>query len=366
MAPGTSPVSSWAPGLDPYEPVPALSPDTIRLAFNESPLGPFPAAIAAIAEHPELAGRYPELDGALIDRLAALHGLDPEMVALGNGGDAIIGYLSEAYLRPGDEVVTGWPSFPTYLSDAAKQEATVVRVPLRDGAMDLEAMAGAIGPRTRLVWVCTPNNPTGGAICAAALDGFLDAVDERVLVVVDEAYIEFCEPGSVADAIAEQVRARSNVASLRTFSKLFGLAGMRVGWLAAPASIVAAVGRSRHYYDVGGLPALAALASLDDPAELRRRREQNARLRSLLQSGLDRLGYAWLPTQANFVAVEVGDADTVSARLLADGVATRSLSALGAPGLLRVTVGSESEIARVLELLGEAPAATSAPAPSAP
>jgi histidinol-phosphate aminotransferase len=353
MAPGTSPVSSWAPGLDPYEPVPALSPDTIRLAFNESPLGPFPAAIAAIAEHPELAGRYPELDGALIDRLAALHGLDPEMVALGNGGDAIIGYLSEAYLRPGDEVVTGWPSFPTYLSDAAKQEATVVRVPLRDGAMDLAAMAAAIGPRTRLVWVCTPNNPTGGAISGGELDGFLDAVDERVLVVVDEAYIEFCEPGTVADAIAEQVRARPNVASLRTFSKLFGLAGMRVGWLAAPASIIAAVGRSRHYYDVGGLPALAALASLDDPAELRRRREQNTRLRSVLQEGLDRLGHAWLPSHANFVAVEVGDADTVSARLLADGVATRSLAALGAPGLLRVTVGSASEIARVLELLGD-------------
>ena len=352
---GTSPPSSWPPGLDPFEPVPALSPETIRLAFNESPLGPFPAAIAAVAEHPELAGRYPELDGALIERLAALYGLDPEMIALGNGADAIIGYLSEAYLRPGDEVVTGWPSFPTYLSDAAKQQATVVRVPLRDGAMDLEAMAAAIGPRTRLVWVCTPNNPTGGAIGADALDGFLEAVDERVLVVVDEAYIEFCEPGTVADAIAEQVRARPNVASLRTFSKLFGLAGMRVGWLAAPAPIVAAVGRSRHYYDIGGLSVLMALASLDDPAELRGRREQNARLRSRLQDGLDRLGYAWLPSHANFVAVDVGDADAVSGRLLADGVATRSLATLGAPELLRVTVGSEAAIERLLALLGDAP-----------
>ena len=252
-----------------------------------------------MAEHPELAGRYPELDGALIERLAALHGLDPEMIALGNGADAIIGYLSEAYLRPGDEVVTGWPSFPTYLSDAAKQQATVVRVPLRDGAMDLEAMAAAIGPRTRLVWVCTPNNPTGGAIGADALDGFLEAVDERVLVVVDEAYIEFCEPGTVADAIAEQVRARPNVASLRTFSKLFGLAGMRVGWLAAPAPIAAAVGRSRHYYDIGGLSALMALASLDDPAELRRRRraERAAALASAGRSRSARLRVAAVARQ---------------------------------------------------------------------
>jgi histidinol-phosphate aminotransferase len=357
MPRAVSPPSSWPPGLDPFEPVPALSPETIRLAFNESPLGPFPAAIAAVTEHPELAGRYPELDGVLIERLAALHGLDPEMIALGNGADAIIGYLSEAYLRPGDEVVTGWPSFPTYLSDAAKQQATVVRVPLRDGAMDLEAMAAAIGPRTRLVWVCTPNNPTGGAIGAAALDAFLEAVDERVLVVVDEAYIEFCEPGTVADAIAEQVRERPNVASLRTFSKLFGLAGMRVGWLAAPAPIAAAAGRSRHYYDIGGLSALMALASLGDPAELRRRREQNARLRSRLQDGLDRLGYAWLPSHGNFVAVQVGDADAISARLLADGVATRSLGALGEPGLLRVTVGSESGLERLLALLGDAPTA---------
>jgi histidinol-phosphate aminotransferase len=335
--------------------VPALATQTIRLAFNESPLGPFAAAIAAVAQHPELAGRYPELDGALIERLAALHGLDSEMIALGNGGDAIIGYLSEAYLRPGDEVVTGWPSFPTYLTDAAKQQARVVPVPLSDGAMDLAAMVDAIGPRTRLVWVCTPNNPTGGAISAEQLDRFLDAVEERVLVVVDEAYIEFCEPGSVADAIAEQVQVRPNVASLRTFSKLFGLAGMRVGWLAAPPSIAAAVGRSRHYYDIGGLPALAALASLDDPAELRRRRDENARLRRVLQEGLDRLGYAWLPSHANFVAVEVGDADAVAARLLSQGVATRSLAALGAPGLLRVTVGSESAIGRFLKLLGDAP-----------
>jgi histidinol-phosphate aminotransferase len=357
MAPSTSPVSSWPPGLDRYEPVPSLSPETIRLAFNESPLGPFAAAIAAITEHPELAGRYPELDGALIERLAALHGLDPEMIALGNGGDAIIGYLSEAYLRPGDEMVTGWPSFPTYLSDAAKQQATVVTVPLRDGAMDLGAMAAAVSARTRLVWVCSPNNPTGGAISAEQLDEFLDVVDERVLVVVDEAYIEFCEPGSVADAIAEQVRVRPNVASLRTFSKLFGLAGMRVGWLAAPAPIAAAVGRSRHYYDIGGPPALAALASLDDPAEVQRRRDHNARLRSRLQDGLDRLGYTWLPSHGNFVAVEVGDADAVSGRLLAGGVATRSLAALGAPGLLRVTVGSESEIARMLKVLADAPSA---------
>jgi len=350
MPPVTSPSASWPAELAAFEPVPALAPKTVRLAFNESPLGPFPSARTAIAEHAELAGRYPELDGALIERLQELYGLAPGMVALGNGADAIIGYLSTAYLRPGDEVVTAWPSFPTYLTDAAKQEATVVRVPLRDGAIDLDAMADAIGPGTRLVWACTPNNPTGGAVSAEALEAFLDGVDERVLVVVDEAYIEFCQPGTVADAMPH-VRTRPNVASLRTFSKMFGLAGMRVGWLAAPAPIVEAVGRSRHYYDIGALPALAALVSLDDPAELRRRRAENARLRERLRVGLGQLGYRCLPSQANFVAVEVGDADAVSDALLGEGVATRSLSGLGCPELLRVTVGDEAQITRLLELL---------------
>ena len=160
-----------------------------------------------------------------------------------------------------------------------------MRVPLHDGAIDLDAMAAAVGPRTRLVWACTPNNPTGGAVSAGALEAFLDRVDERVLVVVDEAYIEFCEPGTVADAM-HHVRTRPNVASLRTFSKMYGLAGMRVGWLAAPAPVVDALGRSRHFYDIGALPALAALTSLDDADEVRRRRTENARLRELLQHGL--------------------------------------------------------------------------------
>jgi histidinol-phosphate aminotransferase len=353
----TSPVARWPASVGPFQAAPALTAETIRLAANESPLGPFPAALEALAAHPELAGRYPELDGELIARLEAAHGLRPGMVALGNGADAIIGYLCAAYLRAGDEVVTGWPSFPTYLIDADKQQAIVTRVELRDGAFDLEAMAAAIaagGDRVRMAWVCTPNNPTGGVVSADGLRRFLDTVDERVLVVVDEAYFEFCEPGTVPDAIAEHVRDRPNVAVLRTFSKLYGLAGLRVGWMAAPEPIVAAVGGARHYYDVTGPAALAALASLQDPAEMARRRAENARQRARLQDGLDQLGYRWLPSQANFLAVAVGDADAVSARLLSGGIATRSLSGLGCPDLLRVTVGDESAVGRLLSVLGPA------------
>src|SRR5262249_51736972 len=156
----------------------------------------------------------------------------------------------------------------------------------------------------------------------------------------------------VLDAVAEHVRTRPNVAALRTFSKLFGLAGMRVGWLAAPEPVAAAVAKARHYYDITGLSALAAVASIGDNGEIARRRELNARRRARLQAGLTDLGRPWLPSQANFLAVDVGDADAVSARLLAHGVATRSLAGLGTPELLRVTVGDDAQIDRFLELLG--------------
>lgn len=350
------PADRWPASLEPFAPAPELAPETIRLAFNESPLGPFPAALEALAAHLAIqAGRYPEADGRLIERLAAVHDLPPETIVLGNGGDAIIGYVSAAYLGPGDEVLTGWPSFPTYLIDAAKQDATVVTVPLRHGAFDLEAMAQRISARTRLIWVCTPNNPTGGVVDRGALRAFLDAVPERVLVVIDEAYHEFCEgepAGEIVDAVAGHVRSRPNVAALRTFSKLFGLAGMRVGWLAAPAPVAAAIAKARHYYDITGLSALAAIASVGDESEIARRRALNARRRARLEAGLTELGRPWLPSQANFVAVDVRDADAVSVQLLKHGVATRSLAALGTPELLRVTVGDEAQIDRLLELLG--------------
>lgn len=356
MTSSLSPADRWPASLQAFAPAPELAPDTIRLAFNESPLGPFPSALEALAAHlATQAGRYPEADGRLIERLAAVHDLSEDMIVLGNGGDAIIGYVSAAYLRRGDEVVTGWPSFPTYLIDAAKQEASVITVPLRNGAFDLGAMAERVGPRTRLIWVCTPNNPTGGGVASDDLRAFLDAVPEDVLVVIDEAYHEFCAglPGvDAVDAVAEHVRARPNVAALRTFSKMFGLAGMRVGWLAAPPPVAAAVSKSRHYYDITGLSALAAIASVADTAEMERRRDLNARRRERLEVGLTALGRPWLPSQANFLAADVGDADAVSARLLAGGVATRSLSGLGTPELLRVTVGNEQQIDRLLELLG--------------
>jgi histidinol-phosphate aminotransferase len=338
--------------LAPYEPAASTpSEEVVRLATNEHPDGPFPAARAALARWIEFVGCYPELDGVLIEGLATKHGVPPAMIALGNGADAIIGYLSSAYLEPGDEVVTGWPSFPTYVTDARKQGATPVLAPLRDGAVDLDALGERIAPRTRLVWVCTPNNPTGGAVNAAALGRFLDSVPEHVLVVVDEAYIEYAAGPEHADTVRDHVLDRPNVGALRTFSKIYGLAGLRIGYFVGPAAAAQTLGKVRHYYDIGELSNVAALASLDDLGELERRRVANLEHRALLERGLGELGFRCLPSCANFVAVEVGDADALAARLVLAGIETRSLAALGAPALLRVTVGTPQQIERLLGVI---------------
>ena len=324
----------------------------LRLATNESPSGPFPAAVEAIAAHAGSVGRYPEPDAPLVARLAERHGLRPDAIALGNGGDGIIGYLATALLGPGDEVATAWPSFPTYVGDARTAGASPVLTPLTaDGAVDLDALAAAITPRTRLVWVCTPNNPTGATVDRDELAAFLDGVPEHVLVVVDEAYHEFTEGPGRIDAIAEHVRTRPNVGALRTFSKMYGLAGLRIGWFAGPPEVAERLRAVRHFYDVTDLAIAAALASVDDDAEVERRRAANREQRGRLEAGLDALGIAHLPSETNFVCAVVDDAPTVAARLAQQGILVRSLDDLGRPDLLRITVGDEAAVDAVLAAL---------------
>jgi histidinol-phosphate aminotransferase len=333
----------------------------LRLSANESPWGPFPAAREAVARELDVLHRYPRPDDALVARLSALHGIDAAHFAVGNGADAIIGYLSTALLHAGDEVVMGWPSFPTYVTDAHKEHATDVRVPLRaDGAMDLPAMAAAITPRTRLVWICTPNNPTGASVTADELDAFLDAVPADVTVIVDEAYFEFAAGPDHADALVRYVGRRPNVGVLRTFSKLYGLAGLRIGWFAGPVELAERLRATRHYYDVIDVAIAAALASLDDPAEVERRREHNRELRGRLEAGLDALGIEHLPSDANFVCAVVADAPGIGTRLADAGILVRPLDDLERPDLLRVSVGAADEIDRFLAALPDAVAGANA------
>jgi histidinol-phosphate aminotransferase len=333
----------------------------VKLASNEGPWGPFPAALEALERSAPTLNRYPD-GGAyhLRNALAERHGVRSEEIVTGAGADAVIGHLSVAALDPGDEVVTGWPSFISYVLDALKLGAVPVRVPLRDHHLDLEAMSAAVGSRTKLVYVATPNNPTGTMTSRAELDAYFERVPDHVLTVIDQAYLEYIDRADYPDAIEEYHKAGRRVLVLRTFSKIYGLAGLRVGYGVGDPETIAAIGKVRRAFDVGTPAQVAALASLDAGAELERRRALTASGReelvaTLRQHGLEPAG----PAVANFVYVEVGqDARPLFEALLREGAIVRPLAAFGAPGALRITVGTPEENAFFAAALASVRAAT--------
>jgi histidinol-phosphate aminotransferase len=323
----------------------------VKLASNEGPFPPLPAALEALQRELLELNRYPD-GGAweLRSTLAQRHAVAFEQVLTGPGADGIVDFLSQASLEPGDEVVCGWPSFPSYVLMAKKLGAVARTVPLRDHTYDLDGLLAAIGPRTKLVYVCHPNNPTGTANGRAELVSFLDRLPDHVLCVLDQAYFEYIDDPDYADGI-ELFREGRRLVVLRTFSKIYGLAGLRVGWGVAPADVVAATSKVRRAFEITSLAQVAALASLDDPEELARRRALNAAGRELLADMLRSHGLepAW-PAHGNFLFAEVGDGREMFERLLGEGVIVRPLAGFGAPGAIRVSVGTPEEA----ELFGSA------------
>jgi histidinol-phosphate aminotransferase len=317
----------------------------VKLASNEGPFGPFPAALEAIERcAPEL-NRYPD-GGAyrLRAALAELHDLRFEEVAVGAGSDGLVDGLSQAVLEPGDEIVSGWPSFPSYAIDARKQGAVPKTTPLRDDRYDLGAMLEAITTRTKLVYVCHPNNPTGTMNTRAELDAYFDRVPDHVLTVLDQAYFEYIDDPEYADGIAEYLKAGRRVVVLRTFSKIFGLAGLRVGYALAPASVVSALAKVRRAFDITTPAQEAALASLGDSGELERRRLEN--------HGLEPSG----PAVANFLYCDIGEnSRPLFEQLLGEGVIVRPTHGFGGPNAIRVTVGTAEENAFLAGALDRLP-----------
>lgn len=354
-------------GLVPYEPgrpVEEVQRElglerVVKLASNEGPFGPFPAALEALERTSAELNRYPDggawrLRHALADR----HGARFEEVTVCAGADAVIGYVAMATLDPGDEIVTGWPSFPSYVLDAVKLGATPVRVPLREERFDLEAILEAITPRTKLVFVAAPNNPTGTTSTREELDAYFGRVPPHVLTVLDQAYFEYVDHPSYPDGIEEYFKAGARVLVLRTFSKLYGLAGLRVGYGVGPEEVIAAIGKVRRAFDVTSAGQEAALASLGDEAEVARRRAVNAQARALLQEVLERRGFEVAgPAVANFLFCRVGDATALDRALLERGVIVRPMGAFGAPDALRITTGTPEEIAFLDAALDDALAA---------
>jgi histidinol-phosphate aminotransferase len=318
----------------------------VKLASNEGQFGPFPEALEAIARGAHELNRYPD-GGAyrLRTALAEKHGVEFGNVAVAAGADAVIMYLSLAVLDPGDEVVCGWPSFPSYVLDAIKLGAEPKRVPLRDYSYDVQRILGEISPRTKIVYLCNPNNPTGKMISRADVETYFERVPGHVLTVLDEAYFEYVDEQDYPDGIEEHVKAGRRVLALRTFSKIYGLAGLRVGYGIGPADVVEAVGKVRNAFDINQSAQDAALASLGNDEEIVRRRALTAEGRAQLAEACAGLGLTVAaPAVANFVYAEVGeDARPVFEALLREGVIVRPLGPFGAPGAIRVTVGTREE-----------------------
>lgn len=365
---GASQVRPALAGLVPYEPGKPVEEvqrelgleRVVKLASNEGPYGPFPEAQEAIARATLELNRYPD-GGAwrLRTALAERHGVRFEEVTVCSGADAVVGYVCQATLDPGDEVVTAWPSFPSYVIDPLKLAATPVRVDLRDEHVDLDALLAAITPRTKLVFVAAPNNPTGTTNTRAELDAYFERVPGHVLTVLDQAYFEYIDASDYPEGVEEYFRAGHRVLVLRTFSKIFGLAGLRVGYGIGPTDVIAAIGKVRRAFDVTSVGQEAALASLDGEAEVERRRSANREAMSSLEATLRAHGYDPAgPAVANFLFVRVGDAAAANAELLRRGVIVRPMGAFGAADALRITAGTLDEIGVLAGALADMSAVT--------
>ena len=368
---GGSPIRPALDGLVPYEPGKPVEEvqrelgleRVVKLASNEGPFGPFPAAEEAIARATAELNRYPD-GGAwrLRTALAERHGVDFDQVTVCAGADAVVGYVCLATLDPGDEAVTAWPSFASYVIDPLKLGAVAVRVPLVDERIDLEALLAAVTPRTKLVFIAAPNNPTGTTNTRGELDAYFERVPEHVLTVLDQAYFEYVDEPDYPEGVSEYVSRGHRVLVLRTFSKIFGLAGLRVGYGIGPAEVITAIGKVRRAFDVTSAGQEAALASLDEAAEIARRRSVNEESMALLQSLLREHRFEPAgPAVANFLFVRVGDADGLNDALLRRGVIVRPMRPFGAPDALRITAGTPEEVA----FLGDALATLERPVAAA-
>jgi len=324
----------------------------IKLASNEGPYPPFPCALEAVARAASQQRLYPDPGSwGVRDALAARLGVPADAILVGNGVDSLIKLLCLALLDPGDGLAMGWPSFVSWRQGAAIQGADVQAAPLRaDGAYDLDALAASITPRTKLVVVVSPNNPTGGAVGARTLAGFIDDLPEHVLPVLDEAYFEYLPRG--AHDGAALIRDGARLVVTRTFSKAYALAGLRVGYLVGPPDLVALLGRVRNAFDVNGLAQAAAVASLTDTdGHLERRVAEAVAERAMVDAGLRALGFAPLPSHGNFLLIGVGSAARaarINQALLARGIIVRPTGPFGAPDALRITIGRPDENAALL------------------
>jgi len=323
-----------------------------KLSSNECPYGPLPSVVEVIAEAALAVNRYPDnAVHALTDAIAERYGVSARNIAVGCGSVGVTQQLLEAVGEPGAEVLYAWRSFEAYPILADLAGVTSVRVPLRDETHDLAAMADAITPRTRLIFVCNPNNPTGTVVHAPEIDAFLERVPGDCLVVIDEAYREYVRDDAVPDGVG-LYRYRPNVAVLRTFSKAYGLAGLRVGFMIADEPVAQAARKTMLPFSVNSVAQAAAIASLAAEEELLERVELTVKERTRVREALIAEGWEVPPTEANFVWLRLGERTQEFATACeAAGIAVRAFGAEGA----RVSIGDADSNDAFLDLAGAFP-----------
>ncbi len=328
--------------------------DIIKLASNENPLGPSPLAIEALRKSLDAIHFYPDSNCFYLkERLASFLGVEANQLLIGNGSDELLKLLAETFINRGDEVIFASPSFSEYEFTATIMGAKCMAVPLRDFKHDLTAMADAITEKSKIIYLCNPNNPTGTAVSKAEADEFMARVPEDVIVVFDEAYFEYVEAPDFPNGL-DYLQQGKNVIVSRTFSKIYGLAGLRIGYMVTAPEIVAAVNRVTEPFNVNLLAQIAALAALDDEKHVEASQKMNLTGKAYLYSEFDKMGLKYVATEANYIFVDTGqDCQEVFKRLMLKGIIIRTGDIFGYPSYIRVTIGSQAENQRFIKALQE-------------
>jgi len=344
---------------DPGKPIEELQREmglkrVIKLASNENNLGPSPRALEAIKKALPGIHRYP--DGScyyLKNKAAQKLGVSTENLLFGNGSNELIELLMRTYLCPGDKVIYGEPSFVVYRLISLAINVEGVGVPLKNLTYDLLAIAQAVDERTKIVFVNNPNNPTGTMVSHEEVMRFLEEIPRDVIVVFDEAYIEFVENKDFPQLIPLVLEERRPLVLMRTFSKIYGLAGLRIGYGIAPTQMVDYMNRVRQPFNVNLLAQVAATAALDDEEHVERTRQMVQEGKRFLYRELERLKIEYVPSETNFFLINVGEGERVFHALLKKGVIVRNMAGYGLPQYIRITIGTQEENALFLEALRE-------------
>ena len=345
--------------IEPYKPGKPVSEvakelglkSVIKLASNESPLGPSPKAREAIRVAIKELSLYPEGSGIrLREAIAKQWRIKPESVILGNGSNEIIELILHAFLNEGEEVITCKPSFLVYPLSVKVCNGKLVEVPLNYYTFDLDAIAKRITPRTKIIFICNPNNPTGTIVDKEAVDRFMRELPHNVIVVFDEAYVEFAN----TKRFPRTIKYIKNSVILRTFSKIYGLAGLRIGYGIASSEIIELLHKVRQPFNVNSLAQVAALAALDDETYRHHMISMVSEGKRYFYKEFYKLGLFYVPSEANFVLVKVGDSNEVFQRLLRKGIIVRLMAEYELPEFIRVTVGTPYQNRKFIKTLREA------------